>query len=482
MSSILNPEEPFLIKEKVLSSFANRYRCAQGEYRWLEWRSVMVGDLIYAAARDITQQKQIQDHLEQAKDRAEALTLAKSEFVANMSHEIRTPLSSIITIAELLQNSTLSLEQQDLLRTLSYSSNILLNIINDILDFSKIESGNLILESIPFSIQTEIESILSVFEQSTQIKNLSLELSLPSHLSPTFLGDPARFRQILLNLISNAVKFTEAGSIWIIVREKHLETTPQYDRYELMFSIQDTGIGIQPEQLEKLFRPFSQGDTSISRKYGGTGLGLVISQRLVELMGGCLWVESWGRTAGTCPADWQPIINTTHIPGSTFYFTIVLESPRPVVVSDDPIPPTHDPKEQQLEPLDHTFSQHYSLTILLADDNPINRRVVQFSLKKLGYSIDTVNNGKEALEAVQSKVYDLVLMDMQMPEMDGLTATKLIRKMTLKQPWIVALTANVLPQDRQACFDAGMNAYETKPLTLEKIKQICQDRINAIRS
>jgi PAS domain S-box-containing protein len=464
-----------LIQDQILSSFANRYRCSQGEYRWIEWRSVMVGDLIYAAARDITQQKHIQEHLEQAKNRAEALTLAKTEFVANMSHEIRTPLSSIITIAELLENSTLSVEQQDLVKTLSYSSATLMNIVNDILDFSKIESGKLILEKIPFSVETEIRSVLSLFEQSAQTKNLVLKSSIPLDLSHTFLGDSARFRQILLNLIGNAIKFTETGSIWIIVREKRLETTPQFDRHELLFSVQDTGIGIQPEQLEKLFRPFSQADTSISRKYGGTGLGLVISQRLVELMGGFLWVESLGKIAGNPPADWQPSINTTHVPGSTFYFTIVLESPRSVISSDSRNPQMYKTKKQQLEPLDQTFSQRNPLTILLADDNPINRKVVQFSFRKLGYLVDTVNNGKEALESLQSKEYDLVLMDMQMPEMDGLTATQLIRKMPLKQPWIIALTANVLPQDRQACFDAGMNGYETKPLTIGKIKQICQD-------
>ena len=296
-------------------------------------------------------------------------------------------------------------------------------------------------------------------------------------LPPTFLGNSARFRQILLNLVSNAIKFTETGSIWVIVRANYretLDTNPPYDRYELRFSIQDTGIGIQPQQLEKLFRPFSQGDTSINRKYGGTGLGLVISQRLVELMGGYLWVESLGRIAGTYPEGWHPTLDTTHLPGSTFYFTIVLESPRPLLISNDQ---NGQAAAHPLEPLNQTFSQHYPLTTLLADDNPINRKVVQVSFRKLGYWIDTVNNGKEALEAVESKEYDLVLMDMQMPEMDGLTATQMIRKMPLKQPWIIALTANVLPQDRQACFDAGMNGYETKPLNLWKIQQICQEMV-----
>jgi len=461
---------------KVISSLTNRYRCKTGDYVWLEWRSVMVGDLIYAAARDITQQKEVQEHLEQAKNRAESLTLAKSEFLANMSHEIRTPLSSIVAIAELLGLSNLSVDQQDLVKTLSYSSDTLLNIVNDILDFSKIESGGLTLEKSPFSVLTEVSLILSLFDQSTQAKALSLKSSIPLHLPHTFLGDSARLRQILLNLIGNAVKFTDAGSIWVIIREKWLESTPEYDRYELMFSIQDTGIGIQPEQLEKLFHPFSQGDTSISRKYGGTGLGLVISQRLVELMDGFLWVESFGRIAGTHPADWQPPINSTHVPGSTFYFTIVLESPR--VNSNPENTQSVDAQEQKIDQIDYTFAQQVPLTILLADDNPINRKVVQFSFKRLGYIVDTVNNGREALEAVQQKHYDLVLMDMQMPEMDGLTATRLIRMTIPKQPWIIALTANVLPQDRKACFDAGMNGYETKPLNIERIRQICQDLAN----
>ncbi|MEY2976015.1 MAG: hypothetical protein RLZZ435_152, partial [Cyanobacteriota bacterium] len=456
-----------LTQEGVLPNFVNRYRSQTGNYCWLEWRSVMVGNLIYAAARDISQQKHIQDQLKQEKERAEALTRAKSEFLANMSHEIRTPLSSVISIAGLLNTEDLKPEQQDLVTTLSYSSDTLLRILNDILDFSKIESGGIILEKQPFSIAEEVSSILKLFEASAHEKRLILKSSIPLHFPTTFLGDAARLRQILLNLLGNAIKFTETGSVWVIVRERSLQKTTPIDCYELLFSVQDTGIGIQSEQLEKLFAPFSQGDTSISRQYGGTGLGLVISKRLVELMEGSLWVESGGRVAGSPPADWQPSINSVNVPGATFYFTIVLESDQRsgLVKSLGADSSTIDPR----------FAGHYPLTILLADDNIINRKVIQFSFKRLGYVIDMVDNGRKALEAVQAKHYDLVLMDMQMPEMDGLTATRLIRSAPIKQPWITALTANVLPQDRQACFDAGMNGYETKPLKVERIQEICQD-------
>ncbi|MGA1409496.1 MAG: PAS domain-containing protein [Prochlorotrichaceae cyanobacterium] len=456
-----------LTEEGILPTFVNRYRCQTGNYCWLEWRSVMVGNIIYAAARDISQQKQTQDQLQQAKEQAEALTRAKGEFLANMSHEIRTPLSSVISIAGLLNTEDLKPEQQDLVATLSYSSNTLLRILNDILDFSKIESGGLSLEKQPFSIAEEIASILKLFEASAQEKRLVLKSSIPLHFPTTVLGDAARLRQILLNLIGNAIKFTETGSIWVIVRERSLQKATPIDRYELLFSIQDTGIGIQSEQLEKIFAPFSQGDSSISRQYGGTGLGLVISQRLVELMGGSLWVESGGSIAGSPPADWQPSIDSVNVPGATFYFTIVLESDRQSDLVQS--------SGAHSSPIDPQLAERHPLTILLADDNTINRKVIQFSFKRLGYVIDTVENGRKALEAVQQKNYDLVLMDMQMPEMDGLTATRLIRSAPIKQPWITALTANVLPQDRQACFDAGMNGYETKPLKVERIQEICKD-------
>jgi CheY-like chemotaxis protein len=267
-------------------------------------------------------------------------------------------------------------------------------------------------------------------------------------------------RQILLNLIGNALKFTPSGSVSIAVSNKLLGDTSQH---ELTFIVMDSGIGISSDRLNMLFRAFSQADTSISRKYGGTGLGLAISKRLVELMGGRIWVESLGNVGGNPPLNWFP---TSHTQGSTFYFTIVL--------STDAIalPSQTQPGLNALAPL---MADRFPLRILLAEDNLVNQKVAIFSLKKLGYKVDIANNGLEALNAVQQQTYDLVLMDVQMPEMDGLTATRLIRQHPGNQPRIVALTANALPEDRQTCLDAGMDDYLSKPFNVQQLIRVFSD-------
>jgi signal transduction histidine kinase/CheY-like chemotaxis protein len=375
---------------------------------------------------------QRQSELEEARLQAETATRAKSEFLANMSHEIRTPMNGILGLSELSLNETDAAKLRQQVRKIHTSGRLLLGIINDILDFSKIEAGKLTIDQQPFYLTQLLDGLYSLFVQMGKDKGLALTFATKGALAKAYLGDDLRIRQILTNLIGNALKFTPKGSVVVTVELIEILAT----RHCVMFSVRDTGIGMTEEQRQRLFQAFHQADTSITRQFGGTGLGLVISDRLVQAMGGgAITVESY-------PSE-----------GSCFYFTLPmalcsLEQEQQLAAS-----------QMQIASQEQQLSGH----VLLVEDNQINQEVAKAMLLNIGVRVTIANNGVEAVEQAKAQMFDVILMDLQMPIMDGYEATTVIRQFNTQTP-IIALTAAAMMEDKDKALAAGMNNHLGKPI------------------
>jgi PAS domain S-box-containing protein len=408
---------------------------------------------IVVLAQDITVRKRLEVDLVESRDAALESVRLKSEFLANMSHEIRTPMNGVIGMTGLLLDTNLSDDQREFAETIRSSGDALLTIINDILDFSKIEAGKLHFETLDFDLNHAIESTVDLLVERAHEKKIEFASTVYSNVPTQLCGDPGRLRQVLTNLIGNAIKFTEHGMV-IVRAEKESETATDVI---IRFSVSDTGIGISETTQRNLFQAFTQADGSTTRKYGGTGLGLAISKQLVELMGGQIGVKSQ-------PGE-----------GSIFWFTAQFgKQVENVATSQAALPGINKLQASSAE--GSAAPGITSVQILIAEDNIVNQKIAVHQLQKLGYRADAVANGREALEALERIPYDLVLMDCQMPEMDGYEATAEIRfrEGTDKHTLIIAMTAHALEGDREKCIAAGMDDYISKPVRSKALQEVLE--------
>ena len=561
-----------------------RVRAADGSWRWRETngRTVEVDRAgrparMVGTAVDITERKELHERLELARHAAEQAAKARSEFLANMSHEIRTPMNAVVGMTSLLLDQNLPVQAREYVNVIRSSSDSLLTIINDILDFSKIESGKLELEHTAFSLHESVEDAVELLSSKASEKGVELIVDIAPEISEHIYGDATRLRQIIVNLVGNAVKFTESGEVVVSVRLREGDTSRELD-----IAVRDTGIGIAPDRLHTLFQSFTQVDASTTRRFGGTGLGLAISRRLAELMGGRIWAQSepgvgstfefvipyepapgeeatpdaawsakrilvlesngaarkrfvdlvsaWGIAVSAVSSDQEALLRLRHEHWDALFLRADVHNPHWAEVAQaaqtGAAPPSivilssnssiqdacaeagiaataflaKPMRRKQLyrtlrqmisgvscetgsaATMDRDFARRIPLRILLAEDNPVNQKVAALLLDRLGYRPDVVANGLEVLDSIRRQVYDLILLDVQMPEMDGLEAARQIRSHSKRgeRPWLTALTAGAMRGDRDEAMAAGMDDYLTKPINVAALQaalQRCHDAL-----
>ena len=430
--------------------FVNRYRHRDGHYRQLEWRARRSGELVFGVARDVTERLREEAEMAAAKTAAEAANRAKSDFLANMSHEIRTPLNGVIGVVAALGQTELTQAQREMVDLIQSSGETLERLVSDILDVSKIEAGHLAIEERDFDLQAELGGLLEITRMRAEEKGLAFRVDCGAGARGLFLGDSIRIKQVLGNLLSNAVKFTGQGEI--VARIEVADPLEGEPASRLTLGVQDTGVGFDPDHAAMLFQRFSQADTTITRRFGGTGLGLSISKTLVEMMGGQISAESE--------------------PGRGSLFRVVLPLARTLPLADydarpDDLPPPAPPRAP-------SFDGRGGLRVLLAEDHPVNRKVVQLILAPYDVELTMVENGVLAVEACKATPFDLVLMDMQMPVMDGLAATRAIRAherdlATGTRIPIVMLSANAMAHHKHDALAAGADLHVAKPVTADAL-------------